>query len=75
MNPAFQYQIFNPASGQFVQCDGGNDSTQALILQLLLQQIETNTYLRAMMLGQVPTDTGEQIRSDALLNTSLFQIG
>lgn len=75
MNPALQIQIFNPASNQFVQCDGGNDSTQALLLQLLLQQIETNHYLRSTMLGATPSDEGGQVRADALLNPSMFQIG
>lgn len=75
MNPALQLQIFNPASNQFVQCDGGNDSMQALMLQMLLQQIETNHYLRSIMLGQTPSDTGGQVQADALLNPSMFQIG
>lgn len=74
MNPALQYQILNPATGQYVQIDGGADSTSALLLQLLLAQIETNHYLRAMMLGQTPSDTAGQVQADALLS-STFKIG
>lgn len=75
MNPALQYQIFNPASGQFVQCDGGNDSMQALFLQILLQQIETNTYLAAIMGGRTPTDDSPTIRATSLSDPTMFQIG
>ena len=75
MNPAIQYQILNPATGQFVQIDGGADANSALLFNLLLQQIETNHYLRALLLGQVPPDEGALVRADALLNTSMFQIG
>jgi hypothetical protein len=75
VSPNVQLQIFNPATGTFVQCDGGNDSMQALLLQLLLQQIETNTLLRAQVEGRSTADTGTTIRSDALLDTSMFTQG
>lgn len=75
MNPALQYQILNPATGQFSQIDGGADSNSALLMNILLQLIELNTYERAALLGQTTTDSSAQIQSDALLNTSLFKIG
>lgn len=76
--PNLQLQIANPANpatSQFVQCDGGNDSMQALQLQILLQLIEINSYLRAQMTGNILTDEGGKIRNDALAETSMFQIG
>lgn len=78
MNPNLQLLIANPANpatSQFVQCDGGNDSTQALQLQILLQLIEMNRYLREAQLGRPVTDESALIRSDALTDTSMFQIG
>lgn len=75
MNPDLQLQIYNPAQGRFVQCDGGNDSMQALQLQILLQMIELNTYFRALVQNQPVNDDGATIRSDALLDTSMFRQG
>lgn len=75
MSPNLQLQIFNPATGQFVQCDGGNDSTQALLLQILLQMVEMNTYLAAQVGGRTPTDDSATIRASSLSDTSMFQTG
>ena len=75
MNPDLQLQIFNPAQQKFVQCDGGADSAQAIQLQILLQLIEANVYLRAAARGEVVNDEGATIRSDALLDTSMFRQG
>lgn len=74
MNPALQYQILNPATGQYVQIDGGQDSTTALLFNILLELEATNHYLRSIMLGQTPTDTTSMVQSDALLS-STYRIG
>lgn len=73
MNPNLQLQIFNPATNQFVQCDGGNDSAQALLLNILLQLMELNTYMAAQVAGRTPTDDSATIQANSLSNTSIFQ--
>ena len=75
MNPDLQLQIFNPAQQKFVQCDGGADSMQAIALQQLLVSIEIATYLRALVQSSAVNDEGATIRTDALLDTSMFRQG
>ena len=75
MSPNSQLQVFNPATGQFVQIDGGFDSNSALMLQILLQLVEMNQYLRGGQLAQVVPDESTVIRAGALQDTSMFQTG
>lgn len=75
MNPNIQLQIFNPATNQFVQLDGGNDSTQAMSLQILLQLIQMNTYLDGLLNTRPVTDDGATIRAAGLADTSMFITG
>lgn len=75
MNPAFQFQIYNPATGQYVQMDGGADANAAIMLNLLIQQYTTNHYLRSIMLGQVPADAGGMFTVDLFTEPSIFKLG
>ena len=64
-------KIFDPATGNFTPLNNGTASDSVLLLNLLLQQYVTNTYLSAMTPGLVQ-DTIESLVIDAYNEPSLI---
>jgi hypothetical protein len=68
MNPNIQAQLYDVTTGKFVQADGGELSTIAILFQILVEQRIQTQYLQAMASGQTPTDDPASLRADALLD-------
>lgn len=66
-------QIKNPQTGQFEAILPGLPTIENILLNILIEQMETNSYLRSLVMQQPITDTGAQIRADALSGGTVFQ--